>query len=151
MTDKELRDLALSIASDAHKGQTRWSNGEDYINHPLRVAQAVKDAGIDYEVTAILHDVVEDSHWTLDMLRERGIPENIVEAVDSVTDRKNQGETYLDFVLRAGTNVIGSVIKRADIRDNLRDLKKGSLKDKYEMALWILGRAIVIDGKLTYV
>ena len=48
-------------------------------------------------------------------------------------------------------NSIANVVKAADINDNLRDLKKGSLKDKYLMAKWILGRAMVMGGRLTFI
>ena len=76
--DERLFAIAMDIAKDAHKGQTRKNSNEPYINHPIRVAEGFKDV-TEFYLTALLHDVVEDSHWTLDMLRERGIPERVVE------------------------------------------------------------------------
>ena len=62
---------AIAIATVAHGEQTRRGDLELYINHPLRVARMVRDAGYD-EITqaiAVLHDVVEDTKYDLDTLR----------------------------------------------------------------------------------
>lgn len=131
-----LYKLALEIATEAHAGIFR-EDGEPYINHPKRVAAQFAWGYGDRRIVALLHDVVEDNpEWTLDRLRGLGFPAHIVQSIDAVTRR--QGETYLDFVLRASKLEISSAVKREDIRDNLRTCKPGSRKDKYEMALWIL-------------
>lgn len=105
-----------------------------HITHPRRVAESLHH--VTHKIVGWLHDVVEDTPMTLDDLREAGFPELIVQAVDSVTRR--DGETYLDFILRSKKNVIGAVVKLADLRDNLSDLRPGSLRDKYLMAVHIL-------------
>ncbi len=139
-----LVDRARAVAIHAHRGQTRW-NGDEYITHPIRVAQRLRSRlhggseNDDEQVVAYLHDVVEDTEITLEQLREFGFTEEQVEAVDSVTERK--GESYLDFVLRAKANPIGNRVKMADIEDNSTDLFGDTFQDrreKYQMALWIL-------------
>ena len=62
---------AIAIATVAHGEQTRRGDLELYINHPLRVARMVRDAGYD-EITqaiAVLHDVAEDTKYDLGTLR----------------------------------------------------------------------------------
>lgn len=94
-------------------------------------------------IAAVLHDVVEDTHWTLDQLRVEGFSDSVIAAIDSLTRR--EGETYEDFVKRAAADPIGRVVKRADLLDNL-DLSRianPTAKDaeraaKYRNALAVL-------------
>lgn len=77
---------AIAIAAQVHQGQTDKA-GAPYILHPLRLMMRMTSA--DAMITAILHDVVEDSSpqdkWTFDRLRDYGFSEKVVEAVDGVT------------------------------------------------------------------
>ena len=70
----------------------------------------------DERIVAVLHDVVEDTHWKFETLRAEGYSEDIIGALDSVTRRP--GESYDDYVDRAGANSIGRQVKLADLRDN---------------------------------
>jgi GTP diphosphokinase / guanosine-3',5'-bis(diphosphate) 3'-diphosphatase len=130
-------DRAIQIAVEAHRGQLD-KQGEPYILHPLRVmVQVVED---NERIAAALHDVVEDSEWTLDDLRREGFEEAVIEAVDALTRR--EGEAYLDYVDRAGANKIARMVKLADLRDNgdnpLRPVS-GKLRERYEDAInWLL-------------
>ncbi|MGV3724427.1 MAG: HD domain-containing protein [Actinomycetota bacterium] len=107
-------ERAIVIAAEAHAGQQDKA-GAPYILHPLRVMQHVSTP--EARIAAVLHDVVEDSDWTLHALRAEGFSEEVVEAVDAVTRRK--GEDYFDFARRAGEHPIGRQVKLADLRDNL--------------------------------
>jgi (p)ppGpp synthase/HD superfamily hydrolase len=127
-------EKALNFASRAHEGQLRRMNKRiPYIEHPIAVANAFDSD--EYKTVAILHDVVEDTRFTLVDIREE-FGDVVSEAVDALTKRK--GETYLELVLRAKDNEIARKVKIADIKHNMSDLKKGSLKSKYELALYIL-------------
>jgi (p)ppGpp synthase/HD superfamily hydrolase len=106
-------EKAIAIAVTAHAGQ-RDKAGEPYILHPLRVMFRVNSAS--ERIVAVLHDVVEDSDWTFEQLREEGFPDEILDALNSVT--KRDGEVYKDFVERAGSNAIGRQVKLADLEDN---------------------------------
>lgn len=108
-------EQALEIAARAHAGQTD-RQGVPYILHPLRVMHAVH--GLDAQIVAVLHDVVEDTPTTLDDLRAAGFNETIVAAVDSVTHR--EGEPYAAYVIRAKANPVGRQVKLADLQDNSR-------------------------------
>jgi len=68
-------------------------------------------------MAAILHDVVEDTEWTLDKLRQAGFAEEVVLAVECLTHRGH--ETYDEFIARVCTNVIASKVKLADLEDNM--------------------------------
>jgi guanosine-3',5'-bis(diphosphate) 3'-pyrophosphohydrolase len=107
-------ERAIEIASRAHAGQ-RDKAGAPYILHPLRVMLRVET---DTErIAAVLHDVVEDSTWTLEQLRSEGFAPEVLEAVEALTRRPE--ESYEQFVLRAGAHPIARRVKIADLTDNL--------------------------------
>ena len=74
---------AIAIAAEAHVAQIDKA-GVPYVLHPLRMmAQMSSD---EERMTAVLHDVVEDSPWTFDQLIGEGIPEAVVSALRCVTN-----------------------------------------------------------------
>ena len=83
--DKELVLRAYKVAERAHEGQKRAS-GEPYINHCLAVAAILAEMCVPPSVVAagLLHDTVEDTDITLDILR-RDFSEEIARLVDGVT------------------------------------------------------------------
>lgn len=111
---------SYALAVQAHAGTKRVS-GEVYLNHPLRVARKLQEAGFNDEVIAValLHDAVEDSNLTLGGLRKHGFSERIISGVDSVT--KRPGEDYKDAILRASKHPIGRLVKLSDNLDNSSD------------------------------
>jgi (p)ppGpp synthase/HD superfamily hydrolase len=111
---KSLLDKALKIAVEAHHGQ-RDRYDQPYILHPIRVMQSVKKPL--EKICAILHDVIEDSDWTLQLLKKEGFPTTILEALDCLT--KRDGEAYQDYIRRAGQNPISRQVKLADLKDNM--------------------------------
>lgn len=115
--ESQLLADAYVIAVNGHMGTDRLTT-EAYINHPLRVAQRIQQAGYSPEHVAIglLHDVVEDSELTLPDLVTLGFSDFIVGGVDSVT--KRSGENYPDAVQRAGKHPGGKIVKLADNLDN---------------------------------
>lgn len=126
---------AEGIAREAHKYQKRWG-GAPYIMHPAAVALSFKDDEFDYKIVAWLHDVIEDTDYTHTNLMQNGISEYLVGAVLAMT--KKEGQNYYDFIMQISENELASRVKLADIKHNLSDLKEGSLKDKYRLALHIL-------------
>src|SRR5437588_1694216 len=83
--DMERIQRAYDLANRAHMGVSRRS-GEPYIQHPLAVAMLLADMRIDADgiVAALLHDVVEDTSYTLDDLREQ-FGNAVANIVDGVT------------------------------------------------------------------
>lgn len=112
-----LYNAAMKIAYRQHMGQVDLS-GKRYINHPIRVSDACDSAR--QKVVALLHDVVEDTDYTINDLRNadhiKDYPE-IIEAVDALTRRK--GESYMDFIRRVSKNGIALCVKIHDLEDNL--------------------------------
>jgi (p)ppGpp synthase/HD superfamily hydrolase len=107
-------EKAIAVAAAAHAGQVDKA-GEPYILHPIRVMLRLH--GDDARIAGVLHDVVEDTEWTLDGLSEAGFSDVVVDAVESVTRREH--ETYEAFIARASKNPIGRRVKIADLEDNL--------------------------------
>jgi len=130
--------LAEEIAREAHKTQFRKfgaDKGEPYIVHPERMSANTLDPIL--KAAAWLHDVVEDTSVTAKDLREKGVDDSIVNIVECVT--KKDGEPYVDFIRRiCRSGEYPMMLKDLDIRDNLRSLDKGSLRDKYELALLVI-------------
>lgn len=106
-------ERAIAIAAEAHAGQMDKA-GQPYILHPLRVMLGAKTH--DERVVAVLHDVVEDSDWTIEDLTEKGLTKVQAAALDAVT--RKEDETYTEFVERAGKNEVGRAVKILDLHDN---------------------------------
>lgn len=117
-------ETALAIAIEAYAGKTDKA-GQAYILHPLRLMAKMTDE--EAMAAAILHDVIEDSDITACDLRQRGIPEGVVWAVQCLS--RNQGESYADFIERVRLNPLATAIKLADIEDNLNVLRLSALTD----------------------
>jgi hypothetical protein len=133
-------ERALLLATGAHADQVD-KGGEPYILHPLRVMLRLRTA--EERIVALLHDVVEDTEWTLEDLAREGFSETVLRAIDAVTRRPE--EDYEQFVRRAGVDPIGRRVKLADLRDNadLSRIPQPSERDlervaKYERAIAIL-------------
>ena len=124
-SEAQLYELADALATVAHAGQTRKGNGEPYVNHVRRVASRVHSTR--EKIIALLHDVVEDTDVTAEMLRALGFPEDIVSDVIALTRGYfREEETYWGFIgrtiLSASDN--GLRVKLADLKDNLSDLDR---------------------------
>lgn len=116
---------AIQIAAKGHQGQ-KDKAGAPYILHPLRMMMRLKTEA--EMITAILHDVVEDTDWTIEKLREKGFSEEVLEAVECVTNR--EGESYEQFIERAGKNPIARQVKIADLEDNMNIQRIGEISPK---------------------
>ena len=143
MTEMATVEDAVSIAAQAHKGQ-RDKAGAPYLLHPLRMMMRMSTEAA--MMAAVLHDVVEDTDWTLERLREAGFSDEVLEAVDCLTHR--EGESYQEFVERVRVNPIARQVKIADLEDNMniRRISQLGAKDlerleKYHRAWCVLTSA----------
>jgi GTP pyrophosphokinase len=140
---------ALELATRKHDGQYRRYTGEPYISHPIAVASNFIDQydmftdECDYTntncaIVSILHDTIEDTDLTIETLKTDYSPNDyIIDALIAIT--RNDGEPYLKYILRCKRNKIATEVKIEDLLHNLSDLEKGNMRDKYIMALYILG------------
>jgi (p)ppGpp synthase/HD superfamily hydrolase len=122
--EAHLIEKALSIALEAHKGQTD-KYGQPYVLHPLRLMHRFQDPEL--QTIAILHDVVEDSDWTLDQLRNEGFSDRILGTVDALTRREE--ESYASLIDRAADNPLATKVKLADLEDNMDIRRMKSIGD----------------------
>lgn len=145
----DIADRALEIAREAHAGQLD-KIGQPYINHPIRVASKFIGPSDDSEILraiAYLHDVLEETHLTIEDLERAGMPERVLVAVDLLTHQP--GETYEAYCRRLRTNEDARLVKLADIDDNSMSWRvekldpetRGRLAKKYAKARSILGAA----------
>lgn len=113
---KNLLDIAIKIAVNAHSGQVDKAN-QPYILHPLRVMFALDNEKD--KIVGVLHDVIEDTNITYEYLisNKFGGEIEILEALRSVTRKEN--ETYEEFINRVALNPIGKRVKLADLQDNM--------------------------------
>jgi (p)ppGpp synthase/HD superfamily hydrolase len=109
---------AIAIAAQAHQEQCDKA-GAPYILHPLRImARMSTEAEM---IAAVLHDLVEDTDWTIDRLRAEGFGAEVLAALECLTRR--DAETYEQFIDRARTDPIACRVKLADLEDNM-DLRR---------------------------
>jgi len=125
--DIAIIERAYAAAERAHRGQFRKS-GEPYITHPVAVAQILADLGIGSKTlaAALLHDTVEDTDYTLDLLRA-DFGDEIAMLVDGVTKLDKlkygdsaQAETVRKMVVAMSKDIRVLVIKLADRLHNAR-------------------------------
>ena len=117
---------AENLAREAHQGQTDKS-GADYIGHPLRVSTRCKSP--EAKIAGLLHDTIEDTYVTPQLLKDMGFGDEIVDAVLALSRRAD--ETYAEFIVRTSQNEIAKEVKIADLEDNMdiRRLPEISGKD----------------------
>ena len=122
---------AFFLAKEAHKGVRRRS-GEPYMLHPIAVAKIVIDEiglGVKSVVAALLHDVVEDTEYTVEDM-ERIFGPKIASMVDGLTkmsgvfnaDTSEQAEYFRKVLLTLSDDVRVILIKIADRLHNMRTL-----------------------------
>ncbi|MDT8413771.1 MAG: bifunctional (p)ppGpp synthetase/guanosine-3',5'-bis(diphosphate) 3'-pyrophosphohydrolase [Flavobacteriaceae bacterium] len=130
--DKKMIREAFNVAVDAHKDQRRKS-GEPYVFHPIAVARIVaSEIGMDAVsiAAALLHDVVEDTPYTLSDI-ERLFGKTVAVIVDGLTkishlnkdkDVSNQAENFRKMLLTLNEDIRVIIIKIADRLHNMQTM-----------------------------
>ena len=141
MDEASALEIAIQIALNAHRGQ-KDKVGMPYILHPLRVMDAVRPHGYRAMLVAVLHDVVEDSTITVDLIKDalKGwYVDDVVEAVRVITKKK--GEDYSTYLEKVNKNGLARVVKIADMQDNLNRMvpELKDLETRYRKGLHCLG------------
>ncbi len=141
-TKQDHKDIAKGRRKERLEsiGQKRW-NGDDYITHPIRVANQVNSDL--FKSIAILHDVLEDTDVTIQYLETLFEP-NITQTLKLLKHEGN--ESYSEYICKIKNrrlgkriwNLYATTIKCFDLMDNLKDLTQKQRKDKYELALLYL-------------
>ena len=97
----ELTKKALKLSFEAHKNQTDKSE-IPYVYHPFHVAEQMTTES--ETVVALLHDVVEDTDYTIEDIREMGFPDEVTDALALMTHDKSV--PYMDYVEKIKYNPI---------------------------------------------
>lgn len=141
---KELELKVIEIINKYFKDK-KDAGGHDYLKHLWAVNEAIEDEayvkvmdddsslGTYYRkaaIVALLHDIFEDTECTEDELREIGCDNEIIEAIKSVTRRKDE-QYYFDFIERARKNDIGRLVKIYDLENNM-DVRRLNKFGDYE-------------------
>ena len=137
-----LTKQAMKLCFEAHKNQ-KDKSGMPYVFHPFHLAEQMTDELT--TVAALLHDVVEDTDYTFEDLRDMGYPEKVLEALMLLTH--DDATPYLAYVERLKENPIASAVKLADLRHNSDlsrldhvDQKALDRVEKYKKAIALLER-----------
>ena len=104
---------AIRLCCRAHAGQVDKC-GLPYALHPIHLAEQMEDENT--AVAALLHDVVEDTAYTLADLEREGFPAPALEALTLLTH--DPAEPYLSYVARVKQNPVARAVKLADLRHN---------------------------------
>ena len=123
---KIILDRAKTIVTSAHEGQVDKA-GKPYIEHPMRVMNMGKT--VEEKIAGVLHDVVEDSDWTFEMLEKEGIPKDVMDALRCVT-KLSEDEDYDHFIERVKTNPLAVKVKLNDLKDNMDITRLGEVTEK---------------------
>ena len=124
-----LVDRALKFATIAHADQKRKYTGQPYIVHPIEVMEIVKTVDHDDAMlaAALLHDVVEDTDITLDVISD-AFGEDVANLVDDLTDvskpedGNRKTRKALDRAHSANASARAQTIKLADLISNSADI-----------------------------
>lgn len=109
----EMTKKALKLCFEAHKNQIDKS-GMPYVFHPFHLAEQMETE--DTVITALLHDVVEDTDYTIDDLKEMGFSENVISALKLLLH--DPGIPYMDYVKKIKENPVAKAVKLKDLAHN---------------------------------
>lgn len=124
-----MMEIAVQIVQKAFANKLDRA-GKPYIEHLERLSQKVPDLGILKEVKtiALLHDLLEDcSEWSEKSLREI-FSDNIVDSVVALTRKPNQ--SYEDFIEQVCQDKWATIVKKADLEDNMDITRLESFSDE---------------------
>lgn len=135
-----LTKKALKLCFEAHKNQVDKS-GMPYVFHPFHLAEQMETE--ETTIVALLHDVIEDTNYTIDDIRKMGFPEIVIDALVLMTH--DDSVPYMEYVKQIKKNSIAKAVKLADLKHNsdlsrldVVDEKAVARAEKYRQAIELL-------------
>lgn len=143
----KLFNKSLELVSLYHKGMVD-KGGNPYIDHLVSVS--MNCISPEAKIAGLLHDILEDTKCTKEILLKNSIPEYIIDIIEVVSRKSN--ETYSEFIDRVceSNNKFAMEVKLADLRNNsnLTRIKKPTIKDtrrvifKYQPAIYQISKIL---------
>lgn len=140
-------DKAISVTAVAFEGKSD-KGGTPYIMHCLYVMYRIRDKfeyDIERQCIAVMHDIVEDTDWTLEDLRKAGFSERVIEGVRHLTH--DPKVSYKDYIKQIALFEDARQVKMADLRHNskitrMKGLTKKDIErlEKYHWAFMYLSK-----------
>ena len=118
-------EKAINIAVQAHHGQVDKA-GAPYILHLLRVMLRMNDET--EMVVGVLHDIIEDTHWTAADLEAERFPPEVVRVIRLLS--KSNSESYEAFIARLAPDPLARRVKITDLEDNMDIRRVTSLSEE---------------------
>lgn len=122
MLDKAIAIAAMEFAGKFDKG------GKPYILHCLHVMHKVGPDDQELMTIAVLHDLIEDTPWTIQRLMSEGFSHRVVMAIDCLTHEDDV--SYDDYIRRIATNEDARKVKREDLKHNSDITRMKGLRQK---------------------
>lgn len=120
----DLTKKAMKLCFAAHKDQFDKS-GIPYVFHPIHLAEQMSTE--ETTVVALLHDVIEDTDYTIENLTDMGFKKEITDAIGLMTHAA--GVDYFEYVAAIKNNPIARAVKLADLNHN-SDLSRLDVVDE---------------------
>jgi (p)ppGpp synthase/HD superfamily hydrolase len=120
-------EQVMMLAIGAHGGQVD-KIGVPYRLHLQAVAEGLEPFGPMVVMAGWLHDIIEDTAWTAEGLRELGVSARVVEVVQLVT--RTDGESYEEMLARVAGDPLATLVKIADNAHNSRHERAAGLGDE---------------------
>ena len=117
--------MALKLCFEAHKEQ-RDKSGLPYVFHPFHLAEQMQTE--ETTIVALLHDLVEDTEYTIADLTEMGFDKAVTDAIALMTHAK--GVEYMAYVRAIKENPIARTVKLADLQHNADLTRLDSIDEK---------------------
>jgi (p)ppGpp synthase/HD superfamily hydrolase len=145
------------LAIGAHRGQVDRI-GVPYREHLRAVAEGLEPFGPMVVMAGWLHDILEDTAWTAEGLREVGVSARVVEVVGLVS--RLEGEPYEDMITRIVRDPVATLVKIADNAHNSRpertarmtdESERHRLEERYRSARRTLWPATTSDNVITII
>jgi len=137
---------AVYVAALAFQDRRRAGSEEFYLTHVLEVAQALgPDATVSELSTAVSHDVLEDTDWSIHDLAESGVGGPVVEAVEVLTRRAEESDEAFVARICAAPGEVGVMaqrVKLADLTVNLANAQTDQERERFERNLPIVRAAV---------
>lgn len=137
-------DRAIYASGLAHLGQKDRTGTQPFIRHPRAVAEIVRAMGgnVDQITAAHLHDVIEDTDWSINDLLQMDFNLEVLDIVDHMT--RTRHETYMEYIDRCMGCSTAVLVKFADVAHNVSRLhtlerkEAKGMRKRYMKALEII-------------